>query len=60
MTTAIIWTAVIVTAIVLFIRDERKFDEREAERDYYKLIELGYTPEEAAFLINGVIDETVL
>lgn len=48
------------TAIVLFVRDERKFNEREAERDYYKLIELGYTPEEAAFLINGVIDETVL
>lgn len=59
MTTAIIWTAVIVTAIVLFIRDERKFDEREAKRDYYKLIELGYTPGEAAFLINSVIDETV-
>ncbi|MBB6432465.1 MULTISPECIES: hypothetical protein [Leuconostoc] len=56
MTTAIIWTAVIVTAIVLFIRDERKFDEREAERDYYKLIELGYPPEEAAWKINHAME----
>jgi len=56
MTTAIIWTAVIVTAIVLFIRDERKFDEREAERDYYKIIELGYPPEEAAWKINHAME----
>ncbi|MBZ5968877.1 hypothetical protein [Leuconostoc gasicomitatum] len=57
MTTAIIWTAVIVTAIVLFIRDERKFDEREAERDYDKLISMGYTSEEAAWQINNAVEE---
>ncbi len=57
MTTAIIWTAIIVTAIVLFVRDERKFDEREARHDYDKLISMGYTPEEAAWQINNAVED---
>lgn len=57
MITAIIWTAIIVTAIVLFVRDERKFDEREARHDYDKLIALGYPPEEAAWQINNAVEE---
>ena len=57
MTTAIIWTAIIVTAIVLFVRDERKFDEREARHDYDKLIALGSPPEEAAWQINNAVEE---
>ncbi|CUR63428.1 hypothetical protein [Leuconostoc gasicomitatum] len=56
MITAAVWFVIIIGGIVWFTYDERKFDEREAKRDYYKLIELGYPPEEAAWKINHAME----
>lgn len=57
MITAVVWFVIIIGGIVWFTNDERKFDEREGRRDYYKHIENGCTPKEAAFLVNGAVEE---
>ncbi|MBZ5969008.1 hypothetical protein [Leuconostoc gasicomitatum] len=57
MITAAVWFVIIIGGIVWFTYDERKFDEREGRRDYYKHIENGCTPKEAAFLVNGAVEE---
>ncbi|GMA66803.1 hypothetical protein [Leuconostoc gelidum] len=56
MITAVVWFVIIIGGIVWFTHDERKFDEREAQRDYEKLISMGYTPEEAAWQINHAVE----
>ncbi|CUW10356.1 hypothetical protein C122C_0793 [Leuconostoc gelidum subsp. gasicomitatum] len=56
MITAVVWIVIVIGGIVWFTHDERKFDEREAQRDYDKLISMGYTPEEAAWQINHAVE----
>ncbi|MBZ5958174.1 hypothetical protein [Leuconostoc gasicomitatum] len=56
MITAAVWSVIIGGVVWLFTYDERKFDEREAQRDYDKLISMGYTPEEAAWQINNAAE----
>ncbi|SPJ44063.1 hypothetical protein Q5R05_01935 [Leuconostoc carnosum] len=57
MATAITWFIIISAGIALFIWDENRFNEREAQHDYEELIKNGYTEKEAAFLINNAVED---
>jgi hypothetical protein len=47
----------IIIGILLFKYDERKFDEREAQKDVNELINKGYTKDEAIWFITNAVEK---
>lgn len=55
----VIGTVAISIGVIWFMYSERKFDEREAQRDLQELINRGYTRQEAEHLVLNAVDDTV-
>lgn len=48
---------VIIGGVIWFMYSERKFDEREAQKDINELINKGYTNQEAEYLVLNAVDD---
>lgn len=47
----------VIIGVALFKYDERKFDEREAQKDVNELINKGYTKDEAIWFITNAVEK---
>lgn len=53
----IICMVTVIIGVALFKYDERKFDEREAQKDVNELINKGYTKDEAIWFITNAVEK---